>query len=127
MKLSLIVFASLLLFALEASASWIKVCKKYAYERNNDEVYVGNPGKLYPHIHCENNYIGFSHTSSSRSVLARGDPYCNNIKTAATSPDWYEYMKEPDKAKGLVNELGEYCQRMSILKHLLMNLQRLEN
>ena len=125
----MIVFASLLLFALETSAAnqWVKLCKKYKYEQQGSDVFVGNPAKSYPHIHCEKNYIGFSHSPDDRKRLVKGKPYCNNINTAANSPYWYEDMMQPNMAKLLVKELGEYCQRMSILKHLLMNLQRLED
>ena len=124
MKLSLILFASLLLFALEASADWTKDCKKYAYEKSGKDIFVGNPANIYPHIHCQKGFIVFSHSKSSHTYLAKGDQAkCTSIKKAATTPEQYNYMKEADKAKGLVSELNaDYCNRMSMMKRLLMHL-----
>ena len=57
MKLSLILFISLVLFTIGASANWTKYCRKYNYEENKKEVYVGNPAKTYPRVHCGNNHV----------------------------------------------------------------------
>ena len=124
MKLSLILLSSLLLFALEeVSANWAKECKKYAYGASGADVFVGNPANLYPHIHCQKGFIVFSHSKSSHTDLARGQAKCTNINKAATTPEWYNNMKEADKAKGLVNELkAGYCKRMNMIKRLLMHL-----
>ena len=122
MKISLILFMSLFLFALEASANWKKKCKKYEYESSGNDVYVGNPGKSYPHIHCQKGFIVFSHAKKKHTDLAQGDKVmCAKINEA--TKEWYQYMKEADKAKGLIDKLkADYCKRMSMMKRLLMRL-----
>ena len=122
MKLSLILFISLVLFTIGASANWTKYCRKYKYEENKKGVFVGNPAKTYPHVHCGKNFITFSE-SNSKSYLAKGgDEYCERIKATATNIDNY-YMKDADNAKALVNKLKkDYCEDMSMLKRLLMHL-----
>ena len=124
MKLSLILFASLLLFALEASANWTKECKKYAYGGSSGkDIFVGNPANIYPHIHCGKDFIVFSHSKNSHTDLVRGQPMCGNLNKAATTLEWYNNMKEADNAKGLINELkADYCKKMSMMKRLLMRL-----
>ena len=84
---------------------------------------MGNPANIYPHIHCQKGFIVFSHSKNSHTDLVQGVPKCANIKKAATTPAWYNYMKEADDAKSLINELkADYCKKMSMMKCLLMHL-----
>ena len=126
MKISLILFASLLLFVHEASAiNWIKkYCKAYQYEREKENIYVGSPGKNYPHIHCKKNFITFSE-SGSKSYLASGnDVSCDRIKTLLATPEAFDFMKDSNQAKALVRKLKkDFCSKdMSLMTRLLMHL-----
>ena len=124
MKFSLILFVSLILFAHKASANWIKYCRKYKYEENTKGVFVGNPAKSYPHIHCGKNFITFSE-SNSKPYLVYGDKiYCDRIKTKANTPMLYDHMKDSNQAKALVMKLKkENCSKdMRLMTRLLMHL-----
>ena len=124
MKLSLILFVSLLLFAHEASADWTKYCKAYQYEKQKKDIFVGSPAKNYPHIHCGKNFITFSE-SRSKSYLASGDDVsCDRIKTLLDTPEAFNYMKDSNQAKALLMKLkNDYCGKdLSLMTRLLMHL-----
>ena len=124
MKFSLILFASLLLFAHEASANWIKYCKEYQYEKQKKDIFVGSPGKNYPHIHCGKNFITFSE-SGSKTYLASGDDVsCDRIKTLLATPKAFDFMKDSNQAKALVMKLkNDFCSKdINLMTRLLMHL-----